>query len=249
MPTIEFADQNYLNYLPRQVLDKRKVKGAHNSNNLNVAATKSKQTWSNNLKKSSKDRQNKNTDSTCVILSSDSEDEVAADNKIRTKRKNCDSKAKLEKPGVVTFEIIDDDDAEVNYMVYLQKEVETNKKPKRQENVEEVIICSDSEEDQNNVIQKSLDTQNTLLNSQSNIIERVVCKKEESDYLDQIDVITESVDLDEKPEMLQITLNFLEDPNNFLIDPTVVFEQVPAPETANIGDTLDPENYEPSVLG
>jgi hypothetical protein len=101
----------------------------------------------------------------CVIICSDSEDENSTEtlNQDKTSKKQnlhkknggCNKESRVNKNiGVITFEILDDDDddnenGDLNYMISLQKEVETNKKIKKQgeSDCKAIIICSDSEDD------------------------------------------------------------------------------------------------------
>ncbi|KYB28632.1 hypothetical protein TcasGA2_TC032377 [Tribolium castaneum] len=248
-PTIEFADDdNYFVYLEKH-LDKRKFSTKRSSyeahsNNFNAKNSKSSSVVSNNLKKP------KSLDAVCVVVSSDSEDEdgiteVTSDTKVCNKRNfskksnECNKKAKTNK-SVVTFEILDDDDdGETNYMVYLHKEVETNQRPKPLKQ-EEVIICSDSEDELEE------NTKNDLKNGVQEAqisVDQMVPETNGASSSGQMfgENTEEKINIDEKykeiNEVLQADLDFIQISNqfsdgaseNFLIDPSLIFEQIATP--------------------
>ncbi|KAJ3662806.1 hypothetical protein Zmor_007133 [Zophobas morio] len=175
VPTIEFTDDddNYFVYLQKRIPTKRKIqddcKTSHRkknvseiaSNNINKNAlahlqnlnskenTKSNKNCKNELNKASE--KPRDHDSACVIVCSDSEDEVCEVTlNAETSKKASNNANNDKKVGIVTFEILDDDDDDdqTNYMVYLQKEVETKRKSNHsKEATGEIIICSDTEDE------------------------------------------------------------------------------------------------------
>ncbi|XP_044270567.1 uncharacterized protein LOC123015134 [Tribolium madens] len=271
-PTTEFADDNYFVYLQKQVdnsnfdkLDTKRSSYEVNSNNFNAKYSKSTSVASNNLKK------NNSLEAACVIVSSDSEDEeeiaevLPSDAKVCNKRNSskksneCSKKLKTNK-SIVTFEILDDDDDdETNYMVYLHKEVKTNKRSKspKQMKQDDIIICSDSEDELEN------STENVLKNGEEdarNSVDQTVPETNDNgisnselcsdqtlelacaENIEQNNFTEERLNIDEKykeiNEVLQTDLDFIqissgfcdETSEKFLIDPSLILEQITLPQ-------------------